>query len=110
MASVVARAFPGTRRHEASATAAFTAVKYKAPIGVFFDSLVCRRFGVPYARLSSTAPHHSGCDSSAGDNGAHAIVCSFLRAPRTWRHNRVSDVLAYAARKFDFQVYIQWAA
>ena len=58
----------------------------------------CRRFGVPYARLPSTATHHSGCDSCAGVNGAHAIVCSFSRAPRTWR-TTVRDAFAYAARK-----------
>ena len=51
----------------------------------------CRRLGVPYARLPSTATHHSGCDSCAGVNGAHAIVCPFSRAQRTWRHNRVRD-------------------
>ena len=52
----------------------------------------CRRFGVPYARLPSTATHHSGCDFSAGVNGAHAIVCPSSRAPRPyWRHNRVRD-------------------
>ena len=51
-----------------------------------------RRVGMPYARLPSTATHHSGCDSSAGVNDAHAIVCSFSRAPRPyWRHNRVRD-------------------
>ena len=65
----------------------------------------CRRFGVPYARLPSTATHHSGCDSCAGVNGAHAIVCPFSKAQRTWRHNRVRDALAFAARKFGFQVY-----
>jgi len=65
----------------------------------------CRRFGVPYARLPSTATHHSACDSCAGVNGAHAIVCPFSRVQRTWRHNRVRDALAFAARKFGFQVY-----
>ena len=65
----------------------------------------CRRFGVPYARLPSTATHHSGCDSSAGVNGAHAIVCPSSRAQRTWRHNRVRDAFAFVARKFGFQVY-----
>merc|ERR1712205_259382 len=65
----------------------------------------CRRFGVPYARLPSTATHHSGCDSSAGGNGAHAIVCPSSRAQRTWRHNRVRDAFAFVARKFGFEVY-----
>ena len=36
---------------------------------------------------------------------AHAIVCTFSRAQRNWRHNRVRHAFSYAARKFDFQVY-----
>jgi hypothetical protein len=62
-------------------------------------------FWVNYARLPSTALHYSGFDSSAGVNGAHAIVCSFSRAPRTWRHSRVRDAFAFAAWKFDLQVH-----
>ena len=36
---------------------------------------------------------------------AHAIVCSFSRSQRTWRHNRIRDAFAYAARQFKLQVY-----
>jgi len=55
--------------------------------------------------VPSTATHHSGCDSCAGVNGAHAIVCPFSKAPRTRRHNRVRDAFAFVARKFGFQIY-----
>ena len=66
---------------------------------------LCRRFGVPFHRIPSDALHHSGCGLSAGVNGAHAIVCSFSRSQRTWRHNRIRDAFAYAARQFKLQVY-----
>ena len=55
------------------------------------------------ARLPSMTQHHSSCYSSAGVDGAHAIVCTFSRAPRTWRHYRFRDAIAFVARKFDFR-------
>ena len=32
-------------------------------------------------------------------------MCSFSRSQRTWRHNRIRDAFAYAARQFKLQVY-----
>ena len=65
----------------------------------------CRRFGAPFHRIPSDALHHSGCGSSAGVNGAHAIVCSFSRSQRTWRHNRIRDAFAYAARQLSLGIH-----